>query len=543
MSRSFCTLTSAIAVAFALALVSPPTTAHATNTWDALGLPITGTTSSESGTSVATSSDGSIVAIGSPEILLGSAGRVKIYQLSSGTWTQLGADIVGATNGDYTGFSVALSSDGLTVAVGSPRADPGAIGNSGVVRVYSLQSGTWTQLGADTAGTSLSGQLGYSVAISSSGNRVAIGAPGVSTKGAVSVFDYTSGTNSWGQVGATLDAEASFDDFGTSVSLSDDGVWLAASAPKNDVGGAAANAGHARVYELVSTTWTQRGADIDGEVAGDLSGQSLALSANGQRLVIGSHRNDSGGVNAGRARVFDLTAGSWQLVGQALNGPAAGDDFGWAVDITAAGDQIAVGARTSDVPASEAGSVTAFTLVSGTWTQRGQAITGTAASEQAGYALALSSTGDRIVIGSPGRALPSVSTGEVRIFGFTATTSATVEPGPGRPGIYMHIAGPVGRAVEDSPIYVGSDRVAKSSDYTLMLRRVGGLFVTLAAGQVDARGNAEMRITLPTLAPGEYMVTFRGTHANGTGLKLTNYITVGPGGTYLVIEENQPGTW
>jgi hypothetical protein len=540
MSRSFRTLTSAIAVAFALSLVSPPTTAQASNTWDALGFPITGTTSSESGTSVATSSDGSIVAIGSPEVLLGSAGRVKIYQLSSGTWTQLGADIVGATNGDYTGFSVALSSDGLTVAVGSPRADPGAIGNSGVVRVYSLQSGTWTQLGADIAGTALSGQLGYSVAISSSGNRVAIGAPGAAAKGAVSVFDYTAG--SWGQVGSTLVAEASFDEFGTSVSLSDDGVWLAVGAPKNDAS-SAANAGHARVFELVSTTWTQRGGDIDGEVAGDLSGQSLALSANGQRLVIGSHRNDSGGVNAGRARVFDLNAGSWQLVGQALNGAAAGDDFGWAVDINAAGDQIAVGARTSGVPASTAGSVTAFTLVSGAWTQRGQAITGTAASEQAGYALALSSTGDRIVIGSPGRALPSVSTGEVRIFGFTATTSATVEPGPGRPGIYMHIAGPVGRAVEDSPIYVGSDRVAKSSDYTLMLRRVGGLFVTLAAGQVDARGNAEMRITLPTLAPGDYMVTFRGTHANGTGLKLTNYITVGPGGTYLVIEENQPGTW
>jgi hypothetical protein len=541
MSRSFRTLTSAIAVAFALSLVSPPTAAHASNTWDALGLPITGTTSSESGTSVATSSDGSIVAIGSPEILLGSAGRVKIYQLSSGTWTQLGADIVGATNGDYTGFSVALSSDGLTVAVGSPRGE-GARRFAGVGRIYRLQSGTWTQLGADIAGTALSGQLGYSVALSASGNRVALGAIGADNEGAVSVFDYTAGTNSWGQVGSTLDAEATFDEFGTSVSLSDDGVWLAVGAPKNDAS-SAANAGHARVFELVSTTWTQRGADIDGEVAGDLSGQSLALSANGQRLVIGSHRNDSGGVNAGRARVFDLTAGSWQLVGQALNGPAAGDDFGWAVDINAAGDQIAVGARTSGVPASEAGSVTAFTLVSGAWTQRGQTITGTAASEHAGYALALSSTGDRIVIGSPGRALPSVSTGEVRIFGFTATSPATVEPGPGRPGIYMHIAGPVGRPVLDSPIYVGSDRVAKSSDYTLMLRRVGGLFVTLAAGQVDARGNAEMRITLPTLAPGEYMVTFRGTHANGTGLKLTNYITVGPGGTYLVIEENQPGTW
>ena len=542
MSRSFRTLTSLIALSLALSL-APLTTAQAANTWDAIGLPIMGSTGTESGTSVATSSDGSIVAIGAPEILLGSPGRVKVYQLSAGTWSQLGADIVGATNGDYTGFSVALSADGLTVAVGAPRADPGAVSNSGVVRVYSLQSGTWTQLGADIAGTSVSGQLGYAVAISTSGSRLAIGAPGASTKGAVSVFDYTSGTNSWGQVGATLDAEASFDDFGTSVSLSDDGAWLAASAPKNDVGGVASNAGHARVFELVSTTWTQRGADIDGEVAGELAGQSIALSGNGQRLVIGAHSSDGAGPNAGRVRVFDYAASAWSPVGSGIDGSATGSEFGWAVDITSAGDQIAVGARNSDDPASDAGSVTAFTLVAGTWTQRGQTITGTAASEQAGYALAMSSTGDRIVIGSPGRALPSANTGEVQIFGFTATTSQTAEANPGQPGIYMHIAGPVGRSVKDSPIYVGSDRVMPGSSYTLSIDPDRGRAFTLAAGTTDARGNAALRVTLPTLAPGTYAITFTGRHATGVGLKLISTVTVGALGQYTTIGANGHGIW
>lgn len=542
MSRSFRTLTSVIALALALSL-GPLTTAQASNTWDAIGLPIAGSTGSESGTSVATSSDGSIVAIGSPEILLNGPGRVKVYQLSAGTWSQLGADIVGATTGDYTGFSVALSADGLTAAVGSPRADPGAVSNSGVVRVYSLQAETWTQLGADIAGTSVSGQLGYSLAISTSGNRVAIGAPGASTKGAVSVFDYTAGTNSWGQVGATLDAEASFDDFGTSVSLSDDGAWLAASAPKNDVGGVASNAGHVRVFELVSTTWTQRGADIDGEVAGELAGQSIALSGNGQRLVIGVHSSDGAGPNAGRVRVFDYAGSAWSPVGSGIDGSETGGEFGWSVDITSAGDQIAVGSRKSDDPASDAGSVTAFTLVAGTWTQRGQAITGTAASEQAGYALGMSSTGDRIVIGAPGRALPSANTGEVRIFGFTATTSQTAEANPGRPGIYMHIAGPVGRSVKDSPIYVGSDRVMPGSTYTLSINPDRGRAFTLTTGTTDARGNAALRVTLPTLAPGTYVVTFTGRHASGVGLKLTSTITVGAVGQYTTIGANGHGIW
>lgn len=542
MSRSLRTLAGTTALALGLVLLPPLTPAHASNTWDAIGLPITGSTGSESGTSVAMSSDGSIVAVGSPEALLGSPGRVKIYQLVSGTWTQLGADIVGASNGDYTGWSVALSDDGLTVAVGSPYADPSAVNQAGVVRVYRLASGTWTQLGTDIAGTSLSGQLGYSVALSASGHRVAIGAPQAHSRGTVSVREYNAGTNSWGQVGSTLVAELSADEFGTSVSLSDDGAWLAVGAPLNNAGGNA-DAGHARVFELVSTTWTQRGADIDGEVAGDLSGQSLGLSANGQRIVIGSHSSDGAGPNAGRVRVFDYAGSAWSLVGGGLDGTETGSEFGWAVDITSAGDQIMVGARKSDDPASHAGSVTAFTLVSGTWTQRGQAITGTAASEQAGYALAMSSTGDRIVIGSPGRALPSANTGEVRIFGFTATTLSTADANPGQPGIYLHIAGPVGRSTLDSPIYVGSDRVMPGSPYTLSINPDQGRAFTLATGTTDARGNAAMRVTLPALAPGSYVISFTGRHASGTGLKLTSTISVGAVGQYITIGANAHGIW
>lgn len=544
MSRFFRTLAGPIALALGLVLFTPPTPAQASNTWDAIGMPITGSTSSESGTSVATSADGSIVAVGSPATLLAGPGKVAVYQLVSDTWTQMGADIVGAANGDRTGWSVALSSDGLTMAVGSPYVDPPSKSNGGVVHVYRFQSGAWGLLGSSLPGTSSSEFVGFAVSLSANGNRIAVGAPGASSRGAVSVFDYTAGTNSWAQVGSTLVAEAAQDYFGHSVALSDDGSWLAVGAPKNDVGGSLfVDRGHARVFELVATTWTQRGADIDGEVAGDLAGQSIALSANGQRLVIGSPNSDVAATNAGRARVFDYTGSAWTVVGSALNGVVAESNSGWAVDINSAGDQIAVGARNSDVPATDAGSVTAFTLISGTWTQRGQTITGTAASEQAGYAVAMSAAGDRIVIGAPGRALPSADTGEVRVFGFTAARSPASEASPGLPGIYLHIPGPVGRSTLDSPIYVGSDRVAPASAYTLSINPDVGQASTLATGRTDTKGNLGLRITLPALAPGDYVITFTGRHASGTGLKLATTIRVGAGGNYVLIGENRPGVW
>ncbi|CAB4649199.1 MAG: hypothetical protein F2621_05535 [Actinobacteria bacterium] len=545
MSRCFRTLISVVALTAGFVLLPPPTPAHATETWDSIGSPIPGESAgANSGWSVATNQDGSIIAIGAPQISPTGNGMVQVYQLSSGAWSQLGADIV-SSSADYTGYALALSSDGLTLAVGSPRADPGSINNAGEVRVYSLQSGTWVQIGATFTGAATSDGAGTAVALSATGNRLAFGAsraPSGIGPGQVSVFDYSAGTNSWTQVGATLTGEANNDEFGNSLSLSDDGAWLAVGAPKNDVGGAAANAGHARVFELVSTTWTTRGADIDGEVAGDLAGQSVALGTSGGRLVIGSHSSDVAGANAGRARVFDYTGTTWTQVGGAING-AAGDALGWAVDINATGDQIALGAPESDVPGSTAGSVTAFTLSSGTWTQRGTTITGTSSGDQAGYALAMSASGDRIVVGSPKRAVPSTNTGEVRVFGLSAASAASDATGSGIPGIYLQIAGPVGRSVQDSPVYFGGDRIAPLSTYTLSINPHGGRAFTLATGTTDARGNLESRMTLPALAPGDYVITFAGRHASGAGLKLANTIRVGAGGNYLVIGENRPGVW
>lgn len=234
MSRSVRTRTSVIAFALGLAVVSPPIASHASTTWDLIGLPIPGETpGANSGWSVATNQDGSIVALGAPQISPTGNGMVQVYELNSGSWSQLGADIL-STTADYTGYAIALSSDGLTLAVGSPRADPSARANAGEVRVYRLQAGSWVHIGATIAGAALSDGAGGAVALSATGNRLAVGAPrapGGIGPGQVTVFDYSSGLNSWTQVGATLQGEADSDAFGTSLSLSDDGAWLAVGAP------------------------------------------------------------------------------------------------------------------------------------------------------------------------------------------------------------------------------------------------------------------------------------------------------------------------
>mmetsp|Transcript_59396 Transcript_59396/g.70811 ORF Transcript_59396/g.70811 Transcript_59396/m.70811 type:complete len:92 (+) Transcript_59396:121-396(+) len=87
------------------------------------------------------SSDGNTLAIGAPGndgngIL---SGHVRVYKFDGSDWTQVGSDIDGEESGDLSGGSVAMSSDGNTLAIG-------ALGNavngnySDSVRVYKLQS-------------------------------------------------------------------------------------------------------------------------------------------------------------------------------------------------------------------------------------------------------------------------------------------------------------------------------------------------------------------------------------------------------------------
>ncbi len=83
------------------------------------------------------------------------------------------------------------------------------------------------------------------------------------------------------QLGSDIDGETVYDNSGWSVAMSSDGTIVAVGAPYNDDNGT--DAGHVRVYQYDGVNgdsdgingWTQKGADIDGEAAGDLSGGSV----------------------------------------------------------------------------------------------------------------------------------------------------------------------------------------------------------------------------------------------------------------------------
>ncbi|MGB1682078.1 MAG: hypothetical protein ACPHFO_07040, partial [Acidimicrobiales bacterium] len=140
---------------------------------------------------------------------------------ASTTINQIGSDIDGEAAGDNSGHSVSLSSDGTVVAIGAHLND-GNGADAGHVRVYEWNENAWQQKGADIDGEAEGDESGRSVSLSSDGTKVAIGAPynngaGISA-GHVRVYEWT-GT-AWVQTGADIDGEAKGDRSGQRISLS-----------------------------------------------------------------------------------------------------------------------------------------------------------------------------------------------------------------------------------------------------------------------------------------------------------------------------------
>jgi hypothetical protein len=150
--------------------------------WNQIGQSIIGRAVGDNlGQAVSISADGLTVAIGAFQADAGAAevrpGYVQVFQNVANTWTQIGEDIVGVNDGDRFGFSVALTADATFLTIGANGFDNDGFVNNGLARIFENVNGTWTQIGGDIVGNASTRNLGTSVAISSNGETIAVGGP------------------------------------------------------------------------------------------------------------------------------------------------------------------------------------------------------------------------------------------------------------------------------------------------------------------------------------------------------------------------------
>jgi len=124
---------------------------------------------------------------------------------------------------------VSLSSNGNTLAVGGPYDNS----SLGATWVFVRSGSTWTQQGAKLVGSGYDMvvydaiEQGFSVSLSGDGLTLAVGGPNDNNQnGAIWIFEYTNGM--WSQIGGKLTINANDGSFGTFVTLSGNGTTLAA---------------------------------------------------------------------------------------------------------------------------------------------------------------------------------------------------------------------------------------------------------------------------------------------------------------------------
>ena len=116
----------------------------------------------------------------------------------------------------------------------------------------------------------------------------------------------------WEQMGQTIPGVHADDKIGRCVALSGNGYIMAIDSIDNDYlnnNQYRSNIGEVRVYEYnePEDLWEQIGDDINGEASGDNSGWSISLSDNGTILAIGAIYNDGSASNGGHVRVYEYS--------------------------------------------------------------------------------------------------------------------------------------------------------------------------------------------------------------------------------------------
>lgn len=292
----------------------------------------------------------------------------------------------------------------------------------------------WTQLGNDIDGAATYGQFAYSVSLSGNGLVLAAGAPyHDANKGRVRVYEYNPVSLAWSQLGPDIDGEASGDEFGSSVSLSDDGFVLAVAAPKNDGNGS--NSGHVRVYiyNHLCSSWDKRGDDIDGEAAGDDSGRSISLSSDGGILAVGAPSNDGNGnidPDSGHVRVYkyDNALNSWDKLGNDIDGGSYNVRSAESVSLSGNGDVLAVGAiqvNANGNTSTGRAQVFKYNNANNSWDQVGADIFGEGAYDNSGSSVSLSSDGGVLAVGARGNSgINGQYSGHVRVYKYNIASNS-----------------------------------------------------------------------------------------------------------------------
>lgn len=274
------------------------------------------------GMSVAISKTGDTIVVGEsgddpiPEEADESHGSVYVYTLNGAQWDRQ-TKLLGQKD-DYEensfGVSVAISNDGNTIVVSDTVADEVNSEATGAAYIYTRSSdGSWSRTATLIPTDVEEGdRFGGSVHISGDGETVFVTETlddNSTAEGAGSVYAFNDTGSGWVQQAKLRAGNGDeFDQFGTDVSLTDDGNKALISANKDD-GSAGEKEGSVYIFERDSSGWDkQQKFPNSDKRAGERFGTAVAITGDAETSIISSL--PPGGVLPVKSYIFDKTQDS-----------------------------------------------------------------------------------------------------------------------------------------------------------------------------------------------------------------------------------------
>lgn len=217
----------------------------------------------------------------------------------------------------------------------------------------------------------------------------------------------------WNQLGADINGNMANDEFGYSVALNDNGDTFVTGAKSVN-----SSTGQVKVFQWNGSLWTQKGSIINGVISGDQLGTSVDISDEGNTILMGATELGISGA-PGYSAVYEWNGSNWMQKGSDIigeNTPING--AGGNVSISSDGNIIAIGADgNSNSNGSYTGHARVYQWNSTDWIQLGVDIDGFNQFDGFGAAVSLNSNGNLLAVGATGAGIG----GEVYVFEWNGT--------------------------------------------------------------------------------------------------------------------------
>ncbi|NPV02273.1 MAG: hypothetical protein HPY53_12930 [Brevinematales bacterium] len=346
------------------------------------------------GFSTSISADGNCMVAGAyhDDDTRADGGAVYYYHKSGSSWMMNKFVAPDGVMGESFGYSTAISADGNTIISGAP-------GDLGIGTLYRFHwnGSEWETNKFITIDGDFYDNVGYCVAVSSNGNTVLAGAYGDNGySGSVYCFHWNDSTWETNKFYAYDYSGADY--FGFSLAMSPDGNTIVVGAFGDDDMGA--NSGSIYRFHYNGLGWeTNKFIPYDG-LDLDEFGISVGVSADGNTLVAGAYGDDDKGNHSGSVYRFHYNGWSWETNKFIAQDGAAGDNFGISVAVSADGGTIVTGANYDDDKGLDSGSVYCFHWNGSEWDMNKFLAQDGAAGDNFGISVAISADGKSIIAGA-----------------------------------------------------------------------------------------------------------------------------------------------